>query len=160
MLSPAGLFQTVETVGFVAIVAVLLIGGAASIIIAIRNAIMGYATRNWQKASGCILRSFVLVYTGDDGKGCKATVEYEYTAADGTAYKGTRLRFGHTGSWNRARAERVLAPFPPGATVDVFFDPGNPAEAVLVRGMSWGNDGIFLAGIAFISFAWAMLFHR
>ena len=160
MPSPAGLFQTVEAVGFIAVVAVLLIGGVASIIIAIRNAVRGYATRNWQRVPGRILRSFVLVYTGDDGKGCTATVEYEYRAADGSAYKGTRLRFGHTGSWTRARAERLLAPFPPGATVDVFFDPGRPADAVLVRGVSLGNTGIFLAGVAFLSVAWAMLFRR
>jgi hypothetical protein len=138
--------------------AVFFIVGAALVILSIRNAVKGSATRNWQRTSGRMLRSFVLVANTDEGEAHTATVEYEYTVA-GAVFKGTRLRFGQTGSWNRAHAEHLLAPYPAESSVDVFFDPRNPADAVLRRGVSWGNVLIFLAGMAFVGFAWGIQLH-
>jgi uncharacterized protein DUF3592 len=124
--------------------------GAFLIGLAIRNARTGSASRRWPQVEGRVLRSFVLVQEDADGvRGSTPQVEYEYVV-EGTTFRGMRLRYGQTGSWSRGQAERVIAPYPAGARVRVFFDPRKPGDAVLIRGVFWGNVAIALAGVSFV----------
>lgn len=129
--------------------------GAFLVFLAVRNARAGLASRGWLRVPGLVVRSFVLVQTYDEGTGYFPTVEYEYNV-EGRNYSGSRLRFGQTGSSNRGQAERVIAPYQAGASVEVFVNPARLSEAVLVPGTSWGNTAIALAGLAFL-FAGLML---
>lgn len=132
--------------------------GAFLVALAIRNARRGSASRRWPQVQGRVLRSFVLVQTDSEGgRSTKPQVEYEYVV-EGATYRGTRLRYGQTGSWSQKQAERVIAPFQAGASVPVFFDPLKPRDAVLIPGTSWGNAAIALSGIVFMAFAY--LSHR
>ena len=132
--------------------------GAFLVVLAVRNAKKGFASRHWPQAPGIIVHSSVLVHTDADGEGYTPRVEYEYSV-DGTKYRGVRLRYGQTGSWNRGRAERVIAPYPPGSSVLVFFNLSQPADAVLVCGTSWGNIAIAFAGVLCLAVCAALLIH-
>jgi hypothetical protein len=124
--------------------------GTFLVLLALRNARKGLAARSWLRVPGSIVRSFVLVHTDNEGTGYVPTVEYEYNV-EGNKYSGTRLRYGQTGSSNRAQAERLIRPYQEGASVEVFANADRPSEAVLVPGTSWGNVAIALAGVAFLS---------
>lgn len=92
---------------------------------------------------------------GDGNLSYTPQFEYEYTV-EGTAYRGTLLQSGHIGSSNRARAEQLIAPYPADTAVPVFYDPRRPATAILVRGTSWGNWAIAVAGLIFLACALAL----
>jgi hypothetical protein len=133
--------------------------GGVLIIAAVRNLQRGFARRRWPQTQGRIVRAFVLVHT-DSGEGDSYTpqVEYEY-AIDAKTYRSSRRRFGQIGSWGRAQAERTIAPYQPGSSVPVYFNPSKPAEAVLATGTSWGNFLIAAAGIIFSGCGYALYEH-
>ena len=132
--------------------------GGFLLVLALRNFYYGSASKNWPQTLGRIIRSYVLVDRSDDGKGYTPQLEYEYTF-QGSSYRGKRIRFGQIGSWSRKQAEGILAPFPEGSAVSVFVDPANSEEAVLIRGTSWGNLVIVLAGAIFAWFGYMMHIH-
>jgi hypothetical protein len=133
--------------------------GAFLIGVAFRNILRGAASRRWPQAQGRILRSFVLVHKDDDGgEGFVPQVEFEYQV-EGMTHRGMRLQYGRIGSGSRRRAERVLAPYPAGVSVRVFFDPRKPADAVLVPGAARGNAVIALAGAVFLACARLIQIH-
>ena len=130
--------------------------GAFLIGVAVRNILGGAATRRWPQVPGRILRSFVLVHKDDDGgESFVPQVEFEYLV-EGMTHRGMRLQYGRIGSGSRRRAERVLAPYPAGASVRVFFDPRKPTDAVLVPGAAPGNAAIALAGAVFLACAFVI----
>jgi len=139
--------------------ALFLAAGSLLVGLAARNLARGSASRRWPRTEGRILRSFVLVDQGTEGgEGFTPKVEYEYRV-EGKAYRGMRLRYGQTGSWNRKQAERTIAPYGAGAAVPVCFNPRNPADAVLVTGVSWGNVAILLAGLVSLVVACLLVVH-
>jgi hypothetical protein len=48
----------------------------------------------------------------------------------GQSFDGNRIGFS-SGSYGSAKAEKLIAPYPAGAQVNVFYDPSDPAKAVL-----------------------------
>ncbi len=133
-------------------------GGGVLLLLALRNVQRGFVCRWWPQTQGRIARAFVLVQTAaDGGKTYGTQLEYEYTI-EGTTYRGKRRRFGDAGSWSQAQAKRMLAPYSPGASVRVFFNPRKPEDAVLIPGASWGNLAIAFGGMGFI--ACGYLLHR
>ena len=82
-------------------------------------------------------------------------VQYEYSVM-GKTYTGGRIAFGASkGFSSRAAAEKVLERYPVGETVTVYYNPNNPADAVLEREMRGGGSLLFI-GLAF-AFATACL---
>jgi hypothetical protein len=73
-------------------------------------------------------------------------VSYDYVVG-GAALRGNRISMSGSGS---GTAKAKLARYRPGAEVDVFYDPGNPAAAVLERKLP-GNVLILpIVGTAFL----------
>jgi hypothetical protein len=127
--------------------------------LAVRNFVKGSASRNWLPAEGRILRSLVLAGTSDEGETLTPQVEYEY-AVSGIKYRGTRLRYGQIGSWNRKQAERTIARYIAGAQQTVLYNPRKPSESVLISGTSLGNIVIVLSALVFLGFAYEMERHN
>jgi hypothetical protein len=83
----------------------------------------------------------------------RSRVVYDYTV-DGHRYAGDRVTFGATtisnvAAWVAGASRR----YPQGATVDIFYDPSNPAEAVLERRVAglwilWAIAAALLAAAA------------
>jgi Protein of unknown function (DUF3592) len=135
--------------------AISLAAGATLVVVAVRNFLKGAASRQWPHTQGIVLRSFVLVSKDSDGEGYTPQVEYEYSV-EGKKYRGMRLRYGQTGSWNRKQAERIIGPYVAGSSVPVAYAPSDPEQAVLVRGMSWGNLAILASGLVFLAGAYLL----
>lgn len=76
-------------------------------------------------------------------------------------YQSTRLKMDWQGNWavrSRAQAEAVLNAYPAGKAVTVFYDPANPAQAVLERDVS-ATDMLAprWVGVAFLAAAAVIL---
>jgi uncharacterized protein (DUF1330 family) len=75
-----------------------------------------------------------------------AQVKYAYEVG-GKRFESYRIAFDTTEG--RSEARKIVARFPKGAVVDVFYDSDEPGESVLVRGGSALNS-LTLNGIAVI----------
>jgi Protein of unknown function (DUF3592) len=84
-------------------------------------------------------------------------VRYSYVL-NGTDYAGTRRSFADTGASWRGYAEGVLARYPVGKKVTVYYDPQNPRDSILERGnaKAWAT-GLTVAGavVVIAGFVWA-----
>lgn len=84
-------------------------------------------------------------------------LQYDYHV-ERTAYQGKRVDFGF-GSQSfllNSFARRIVERYPVGKSVRVYFDPGDPTNAVLERVPSLGSSvfwmvvGLFLVGVGFM----------
>jgi hypothetical protein len=112
------------------------------------------ASQGWPSTQGQISESRVAHSThtdsdGDTSDSYTPTIEYTYQVA-GQAYTGRNLTFGFTqGYGNASKAQAVLAKYPVGAHVSVFYDPADPQQAVLERKAGGYGTGMAL-GIIFL----------
>jgi hypothetical protein len=78
-----------------------------------------------------------------------ASIEYHYTVA-GTLYRSRRVNFkGYVPYLEKAH--RIAASYPPGAEVDVWYDPRDPRQAVLEPGIGLGNCVGVAAGLGLLA---------
>ncbi|NPV87117.1 MAG: DUF3592 domain-containing protein [Anaerolineae bacterium] len=73
-------------------------------------------------------------------------VEYTYTVG-GRQYNGSKISFG-ANRFDRNTAQRKAAAYPQGASVTVFYDPSDPAKAVL-EPQAAGSKVFLIIGIVF-----------
>jgi hypothetical protein len=66
-----------------------------------------------------------------------ADIHYTY-AVSAQNYVGTKVTFGDISTSNSADASKILARYPVGKAVNVFYNPNDPAEAVLETGFTMG----------------------
>lgn len=109
------------------------------------------ASNSWPSARGEIAVSELVSMNPLKRKQKKANVRYSYQV-DGVTYTGSLIRFADTtGSMESLQAE-LIAPYPVGKEVDVFYDPKNCTTAVLepgggLRGYSLVLPPLILFGI-------------
>ena len=88
------------------------------------------AVQGWSSAMGTVLASYLERRSSSDGSTNYPVVQYSYQVG-GQTYQGAKIapgmEVGGTG------AERVIAKYPEGAQVMVFYDPNNPSDAVLEK---------------------------
>lgn len=96
-------------------------------------------TAEWPQAPGRIVNSSIQT-RGERRPRYAVQVEYEYEV-DGATYHSDQLQIGST-EWesDKGIVEEVVARYPQGAAVDVYYDPSRHEEAVLEPGMA--NQGI------------------
>ncbi|QEX23782.1 hypothetical protein FRZ61_37210 [Hypericibacter adhaerens] len=111
----------------------------------------------WPQAPGRITKSEVAARHKSHGDRPSEVVnepaiEYEFTA-NGLKYTGTRIGIGEDSGG--ANTEAMLARYPVGGTVMVYYDPADPGNCVLERelpkGVSKGCLGL-LAGLAVVAY--------
>ena len=90
---------------------------------------------------GAITHSEVDAHHDGDGTTYSADVKYVYTV-DGREHRGDRYRYGEMASSDR-NAHRIVASLPVGKEVPVYYEPADPADAVLKTGIE-GSD-LFMA---------------
>lgn len=97
------------------------------------------ASPQWPSAEGEIVESRARPFnqqTGEPEAGKNdwiAEVRYRYSV-QGVAHEGRRLRAFEPHHFSREEAERMLAPYPVGARVRVFYDPARHDVSVLIPG--------------------------
>ena len=120
----------------------------------------GHICAQWAVASGRILEvrgKVKLVEDGDDRRHRDdqffgATVKYAYQVG-GRDYRSTRLYVGRPVFGGSPKvAQDIIAKYRSGAAVSVFYDPANPAEAML-EPLNFANAQLALwAAVGFGSF--------
>jgi hypothetical protein len=132
-------------------VLLILLCGAGLIFYALRSRKKAEASQGWPGTSGQISRSEVKRSASSDDDGNTSysyspVVEYTYQVG-GQAFSSRRMVFGAVKGYSSpAKAEKELARHPAGATVTVYYNPENPAEAVLER-TAGGFNAMLIGGI-------------
>ena len=113
------------------------------------------ASESWPSVNGEIIKSNVHKSLGNSSNRHKRTykpvVEYKYSV-DETEYTNNRIDFSSvTIQYNKEhKAKRVIAPYPPGKKLAVFYDPIDPKDSVLKKGAVAGTSWAFLIGLGLI----------
>lgn len=114
---------------------------------------------DWLTVSGRVVSATVrkgLRYEGSDNGGVRAVaryqpvIEYAYEVS-GKTYVGTRIRLGRT-RFSESQAQGVVDRYPRGSTVEVYYNPDDPAMAVLEREAA-GSGVLRTLGAVFIAVA-------
>ena len=95
------------------------------------------ASGNWNTASGEVISSTLQSSTDSEGDTTyRAYVTYFYFAGD-ERLENDRVSFGdsiYTGS--RDSAQETLDKYSPGTSIEVYYDPNNPLDAVIERNLA------------------------
>ena len=129
------------------------------------------ASQNWPSVEGQIESSRVRRSTSSrEGTGATSSsyrpeIKYTYSVM-GNNYEGHRIGFGvPVGSFESA-AKQVVARYPHGATRTVYYNPRNPAQAVLERKVVNNGTALIvmivclLIGVGSFIYTAGMLYYR
>ncbi|MFP2958437.1 DUF3592 domain-containing protein [Myxococcus sp. 1LA] len=102
--------------------------------VTVSNMVLQMQTESWPSVQGTITRSEVEAVRSNKSTTYGLKVAYTYSV-DGQHYEGSRARPAMWRSGGRGFAEELVARYPLGATIPVYYRPGQPSEAVLQTGM-------------------------
>ena len=97
------------------------------------------AQRRFESTMGVVVSSRVKSHSDSDGTTYSADIRYRYTVA-GQEYTSSGYSFGEMSSSGGGYSRSLVDRHPPGKRVTVYYDPENPANAVLateVPPMMW-----------------------
>lgn len=98
---------------------------------------MGLASNNWPKTKGTVLTSDMDFVEDADNRERGYEVSAEYTYKVGLQlFKSTRLTFDATSHLTLAEAQRLLSVVQNGRDIDVYYNPAENSQSVLVTGTS------------------------
>ncbi|MGB2897365.1 MAG: DUF3592 domain-containing protein [Anaerolineales bacterium] len=106
-----------------------------------RTIMRGLSSRNWLTTEGEITDSGIEAHQSMDDDGdirttYGASIQYTYRVS-GQEIQGTRRSFSEMRTSSRRRAEGILARYPQGSSVTVYYHPDDPSLAVLETGVQW-----------------------
>lgn len=108
------------------------------------------ASESWPTAPGRITESELERYR-DDGKTMyTALVVYEYSVGN-QQWEGDSVWFGQYSSSSRSEINRTVTQYPVGRTVDVYYQPDDPANSVLQPGATTSSYIVFSIGMVFLA---------
>ncbi|MBN1310316.1 MAG: DUF3592 domain-containing protein [Anaerolineae bacterium] len=116
---------------------ILIIIGLVMLFIYFRSLLQARASEGWPTAQGTVLESWVRRSSSTDSDGGTShryypEVRYQYQVM-GREFQGDRMAFGPRQRGNRSAAEKVVAGYPAGESVTVYYQPDQPASAILER---------------------------
>ena len=116
-----------------------------------QRALEGVRARNWPTAPGRVLIARYDQWRTQKGvriAGLCIDIQYIYKVGD-EVLEGRRVNTGWRCFGNQRHLEALLKRYPSGKGVEVFYDPEDPARALLEPGLDWTS--FFLWGIGLIS---------
>lgn len=124
----------------VLILGIVLLGGGIALFAVRYNEHMTIVSRDsleWPSVTGLVTHSNLDLSRTKVGAQRHKTrhrveVTYEYVV-DGNRYENDVIRFNQQ-NLSRSEKERLVSDHPVGRQVEVFYDPSDPDESVLVRG--------------------------
>ena len=128
-LNLGGIITTVVAAPFVLVLTVINI-------VLIRSARKASASNRWPSTNGRILMSDVSSHRSLNSSGTHTTIyepkiQYEYTA-DGQRYQSDQLSYSMVGGTSvESWAENIVDKYPQGSSVQVYYNPSKPSEAVI-----------------------------
>ena len=139
---------------------VILFSGIGILLILLhqRNKKKAIKSLSWLETTGTVIQSEVEIgesvfSSDDDGEQSQpmfsAAVSYIYQVDD-MLYTSDRVSFGVKTSHSKAeKAEAIVAQYPEGARVSVFYDPDRHDSSVLER-TAKGSGVLLIAGVIFL----------
>lgn len=127
--------------------------GLLAVAVAFWSRIANSRARSWPATRGRILRCEIGP-NAPAGRQRRLHLLYEYEVG-AQHYRGDRLQFASrpaSVSWWKS----ILARYPAGAEVDVYYDPDQPENAVLIRPADAGGMLIGAVGLVFMAFAYLL----
>ena len=116
----------------------------------------------WPSTEGVISHSAVLTQmrqasgTSSSPPTYKADVAYRYKV-QGRDYSSERISLMDISS-TAGHAQGIVDRYPDGASVTVYYNPGDPSDALLERGTTGGIGVLYMAGAAFAGAGLLFLF--
>jgi len=130
----------------------VLVGGIL-LILGINLIRKGIQSKTRPKVEGTIRRSEVDVHYSVDEDGpsrdFSADIYYEYSV-EGKDYGGATIKTGYSEVKGKGNSQRAVDEYPEGSTVDVYYDPENPQDAVLEPGIPLKTIVFMILGPLFI----------
>lgn len=133
------------------------------VVIALRSRRKVSAAQDWPSTSGKVTYATVETRHSHRSGGGSSTshyakVVYEYSA-NGQRYQSDRITFGSdVGYGNYNRVLQKVASYPVNSTVQVYYNPDNPAEAVLEKTAPSSKIFLFVAVLIVLILACTMTF--
>jgi len=119
-----------------------------------------HEAENWSKARGIVTQSEPVKYCGrGQSQLFFPAIKYSYLV-DGHSYDGYQIALGVRDCEAKNVIENLLAPYPLGKSVTVWFNPQHPEESVLlvakVSDATWSNihDVSIIAVISVLLSGW------
>jgi Protein of unknown function (DUF3592) len=110
----------------------------------LRGAIRQVRTLDYVAVEGTMTKCQVTEEPSDEGTSYGVRAEYTYRIGD-QPYVANRVR--HLEMWGRSTAIGFVGGHPPGSSVTVYYDPADPADAVLIPGVG-GPELFYLMFLA------------
>lgn len=131
--------------------AVALVVGLLALNKAVREQRKTRSAGGWASATGTLYESRVEELFEDPGDGprtFKTVIRYGYQVG-GVEYEGKHLMVGDDPLGSKAAMEKILAHYPQGKQVLVYYNPLQPADSVLEK-QSKSSTKALILGIAFL----------
>lgn len=117
-------------------------GGAVGIGGLAHHAHGWYTTRSWQPIMAEVTKAELHTSHGRKSSTYRVEAQYRYSV-DGNEYTGTRVGYGdemsdNIGDWHEEHFAALDHARKSGQPVLAWFDPKNPADAVIDRSVRWG----------------------
>ncbi len=114
-----------------------------------RRVIAGSQSYSYAETSGVITSSAMEEHGASEETTYTAQIMYSYTVS-GQNFAGIRISDGPM-SGTRRQTQPIVDRYPAGATVKVYYDPANPSEAVLEKGISGHTFYITIVFMPFLA---------
>ena len=122
--------------------------GAVLYSVQFRQGLRADASKKWPRAPGTVIAS-ALEKSPQHRRRYIAALQYRYRVG-GKDYEATRVFWGGNEGREKHMAS-VVETYPAGSSVRVFYDPKNPAEAVLDPIQHTGSRQLVLYALAMIT---------
>ena len=143
------------------VMALLLVGTPFVEWMMVRNLLHSAQSTSWPKVSGVITKSEVVWDLRGKEVRYSADVAYDYEVRD-KPYHGSSVRVGNMTTKGKADAEQIVARFPAGRPVAVYYNPDDPSETCLIPGTKWVHYLVvvtpvffFLLSVVYFRTLWA-----
>ena len=136
---------------------VALVGGLILSIWGAREWQSALSSKDWPTVSGTVVHSELKKRLKARRPGQKShqsrtqftpEIRYDYTV-EGQSFTGDRVSYGDYSSSNEAQMKAVVAQYPVGKSVTVFYDPEDPSSSLLESGFGWTPVAISALGGVF-----------
>jgi hypothetical protein len=129
--------------------------GAAIIVCGFVTLFSGLVSLGWSETQGVALSADIKTHSDSDSTSYEPQVEYSYQVK-GVDYRSSRRVIGDYSS-GFGHAKKIIDRYPAGSSVKVYYNPRDPASAVLETGIGGGAWGLLTIGSLFLAFPVAIL---
>ncbi len=127
--------------------------GVVILLFGIRQMRQASASQSWPAVSGVITVSALGKHMGNerhDSPTYSADIRYDYMVDDASYVNGA-VQFGQVNSSDPSGARAVLKRYAVGQAVEVYYNPANPAQAVLEPGLQGSTWFLPIFGTIFVA---------